>query len=432
MTDLPPLRIVEPSSERGSHRAAGVFVRKEKPPDPAALKACLAEVRERARSDHEALRAELGRTLAKFPGVQTVTATDAGEAIARISEVAGTTRLASINKSNVVINELRPGLCQAGFRTYLRYYTEFQNFEEGRFQKRLQDYWALPGMHDRNLLESFDVRHRIDHLLPSGRRDYVAILGVNAISAEDGSIFFLQHMSNIAKDLQQAKTIILVVAVDKILKDEADALFHAQAMGTFGLETVLLDLMPDEAEKYDFDSVEPAPATEGPLVHVILFDGGRSDLLRGDFRDLFLCIDCRACARQCPVGQHLLFERDMVFSPKNYLFAFLEGLAPSVEACLHCGRCQVECPVGIDLPTLLWRSQIEHYRRHPRGWKKRLLDDPELLAKVGGLAAPLSTWVTRQPAARACIQLLAGIHRKANLPAFQRRTFRAWLKGRAP
>jgi L-lactate utilization protein LutB len=174
--------------------------------------------------------------------------------------------------------------------------------------------------------------------------------------------------------------------------------------------------------------VAPAAQADLPLVHVLFFDNGRSRLLQGEYRDLFLCIDCRACARQCPVGQHLFFERELVYSPKNYLFAFLQGLVPSVEGCLHCGRCHVECPVGIDLPALLWRSQIEHYARHRRSWKKRMLDDPELLAKVGTLAAPLSTWVTRLAPVKACMQLVTGVHRRANLPAFQRRTFRTWLK----
>lgn len=429
MADLPPLVIVEPSSERGVEHAARLFVRKEKRPDPAAVKKQLTEIRERARADHEDLRGTLERTLAALAGVTVSHARDADEAVSQIAGVAGPTRLASVNKSNVILNELRQGLDRAGFRTYLRYCSEFKNFEEGSFEKKLLDYWSLPGLHDRNLTESFDVRKRAVSLAGSERRDYIAILGVNAISAEDGSLYFLQHMSNISRDLEQARAIVAVVPLEKIVRDSREALLHTRAMGVFGLESVLLDLEPHPLERYDFEALEPLAAERRPAVHLILYDNGRTSMLSNAFRDLFLCIDCRACARQCPVGQHLLFEHGLVYSPKNYLLAFLQGLVPSVEGCLHCGRCHVECPVGIDLPALLWRSQVEHYARHRRSWKKRLLDDPELLAKIGSQTAPLSTWMTRMRAVKVCIQLVAGVHRKANLPPFQRATFRTWLKG---
>jgi hypothetical protein len=89
----------------------------------------------------------------------------------------------------------------------------------------------------------------------------------------------------------------------------------------------------------------------------------------------------------------------------------------------------VECPVDIDIPTLLWKSQIEYYNTHQRSWKKRMLDDPELLAKLGTWAAPLSTWMTGLPIVKTLMQIFTGVHRHAHLPAFHRKTFGDWLKG---
>jgi len=425
---IPIIHIVEPSAEQSKHRAASIFVRKDHRQNIDDVKERLKDIRGHVRDNYASLVKELQESLGRFEGITVTHASDAKEATAYIKKVAGDINLASINKSNIVINELRSELQAAGLKTYIRYYTEFKNFEEGQFQKKVEDYWSLPGMHGRNLIESFDVRKTMYKIPSPETRNFVAVLGVNAIAADDGSVFFLQHMSNISRDLDQAKKIILVASLEKITKTREEALLHTRSMGIFGLESILLDLIPHDIEKYDFDAL-PVVDGQSREIHVVILDNGRSRLIKDGYKDLFLCIDCRACARQCPVGQHLLLERGMVYSPKNYLLGFLQGWLPSVEYCLHCGRCHVECPVEIDIPMLLWRSQLEHYEHHKRSWKKRMLDDPELLAKLGTLAAPLSTWMTRLPPVKVLMQVFTGVHRNSHLPAFTRKTFRHWLKG---
>ncbi len=426
---IPKINVVEPSAEQSKHRAASIFVRKEHRLNIDEVREHLKEIRKYTRDNYPALTEELDKTLAQYNDVKTTKAKDAKEAAQYIRKVAGETTLTSINKSNVVVNELREELNASGLKTYVRYFTEFKNFEEGKFQKKVEDYWSLPGMHGRNLVESFDSRKEIGSLHSLETRDYIAILGVNAISADDGSVFFLQHMSNISKDLAQAKKIFFVVSLEKVLKTRQDALFHTRSMGIFGLESILLDLVPKDIEKYDFDALPVQAGDTLREIHVIFLDNGRTELLKNGYKELFLCIDCRACARQCPVGQHALHERGMVYSPKNYLLGYLQGWLPSVEVCLHCGRCEVECPVDIEIPTLLWKSQVEHYAHHKRSWKKRMLDDPELLAKMGTLFAPLSTWMTSLKPVKELMQLFTGVHRDSHLPAFNRKTFRHWLKG---
>ncbi len=426
---IPRINVVEPSAEQSKHRAASIFARKEHQLNIDEVREHLKEIRRYTRDNYPLLLDELDKTLSQYSAIKTTKAKDAKEAAQYIRKVAGETTLVSINKSNVVVNELREELHASGLKTYLRYFTEFKNFEEGKFQKKVEDYWSLPGMHGRNLVESFDSRKEISSLSSSETRDYIAILGVNAISAEDGSVFFLQHMSNISKDLSQAKKIVFIVSLEKVVKTRQDALFHTRSMGIFGLESVLLDLMPKDIEKFDFDALPLLTWNEEREAHVVILDNGRSELLRNGYKDLFLCIDCRACARQCPVGQHAIHERGIVYSPKNYLLGYLQGWLPSVEVCLHCGRCEVECPVDIEIPTLLWKSQVEHYAHHKRSWKKRMLDDPELLAKMGTLFAPLSTWMTSLKPVKQLMQIFTGVHRDSHLPSFHRKTFRHWLKG---
>jgi L-lactate utilization protein LutB len=434
MTRTPGIIVVEPSAEQSKYRAAEVFARKQPKQlklsnDIESVKEHLRLIRHETRDDNAKLLERLKNTLADL-GVNVTVAADGKEAASAIRQIAGDTRLASINKSNIVVNEIRPDLKSQGFETYLRYFTEFsKNFEPEVFKKELEDYWSLAGMHDRGLMESFAVTKKFSSLPEGDIRDYVVILGVNAISAENGDVFFLQHMSNISHDLEQAKKIILIVGLEKVAKDSETALFHTRSMGIFGLESILLDLKPNDLERFDFNSLPVLADHPERSIDVIILDNGRSKLLNGTYEDLFLCIDCRNCARQCPIGLHVFFERGLVYSPKNYLLGFLQGFLPPVDACLHCGRCHVECPVEIDIPTLIWKAQLEHYEHHKRSLKKRMLDDPEMLAKMGTLTAPLSNWMVNIPIVQYMTELLTGVHRNSHLPTFHRETFRDWLKG---
>jgi L-lactate utilization protein LutB len=426
LTRIPYIQVLEPAAVQRQRQAAGIVVGKETQLDLESIKAHLKEIRQDARERHAPLFKDLKKILDRYPEVKVCVAADAKEAASYIRHIAGKDGIASINKSSVVVNELRPELNAAGLKTYIRYFSEFKNLE--KFEKKIDDYWDLPGLHERGLLEWFGITHIVHQLNSSQTRDYVALLGVNAISAEDGSVFFLQHMSNIYHDIEQAEKVVLVVSLDKILPNKEAAFFHTKAMGIFGLESVLLDLAPHHNEEYNFDNL-PLAGDHTRELHLLILDNGRSELLNNGYEDLFLCIDCRACARQCPIGKHLLVSRGMSYSPKNYLLGFLQGWLPSIEACLHCGRCEVECPVDIDIPALLWQSQIDYYARRGRSWKKKMLDDPEFLAKIGSWTAPLANWAKNRSIVKLIMQSVAGIHRKAHLPTFHRQTLQKWDRG---
>jgi L-lactate utilization protein LutB len=431
MSQTLTVTIFGPCPNEKRQHASEKFVTGDKQVNKNLLKERLREIRESTSKKSEIYREQLYEVLGSMPGVTVSFAPNAAEAVKLISQYAGETRPMSVNKSSIVLNELRPVLSRTGFKLYLRYFNEFENFCETTFKPSLNDYWALPALSDKGLMGSWSVQQRFESFSSENRRDYVALLGVNAISASDASVYFLQHMSNISKDLEQARTIIFVVGIDKIVENKSAAMLHSEAMGQFGLESMLLDIIPHDIEKFDFEILPTIRSGAKPSIHFILYDNKRSNLLGGDYNDLFLCIDCRACARQCPVGKQLAHETGLLYSPKNYLFAFLQQNVQSVEGCLHCGRCQTECPLDIDIPHLFWKSQLWHYAVKGRSWKKRMLDNPEILARLGSWVAPLSGWMTRLTLARYVMQLIAGIHRHSILPAFHRTTFRRWFRSDA-
>lgn len=426
-TQGPKAYVFEPSSEDKRKHVASIYgkkksVRKTLPE----IKEELKEIRKKNRERIERNIEKFKSTMEKYPLIKTHFAPDANALLQIIRQHVLRKDLISLNKSNVVINEIRPKLKSQGFRSYVRYFSEFEDLSLEK--KFFTDYWMLPGLHEKNLLETFDLKASLDLLRNEKTRDYVSVLGVNAASAENGNLYFLQHMSNITKDINGAKTIFFVVPIEKIVENDHDAKIHVQSMGVFGLESVILDLKPKKEEAFDFESL---PFVDGEKhVHVVIFDNGRSRLPSTPFSDLLLCIDCRACARQCPVGQHLPQITDIVYSPKNLLLLHLQGSIGPFEICLHCGRCEVECPVGIQIPELLWKAQIEYYEKRGRSIIKMMLDDPELLAKIGVLLSPFSNWAMKIPFVRLLMWLFPGIHTKAKLPSFSRQTFRKWYEGR--
>ncbi len=421
--------VLEPSFEEKRRQRALLFSGRrvgEGLPSLEELRGRLKEIRRRSVEGIFGLRDRFLEGFGRVPSVRVVSLGTAEEVASYVKDCMGGQRILSLNKSNVVVNEIRPHLQKLGFSTYVRYFSEFKNFEPHKFRKQLEDYWALPGLHERGVLESFELNGEFDLLGGDGFRDYGAVLGVNVLSV-DGSMFFLQHMSNISKDLEEARRLFLIIPLEKFTEDRDSALFQAKLTGILGLESILLDLEPREEEVFDFESLPKGPWERE--VHLILYDNGRSRLVDSPYRDLLLCIDCRACARQCPVGKHV-DQQGMLYSPKNYLLGFLLGFAPSFEACLHCGRCEVECPVDIDIPTLVWRSQLEYYSRKGKGIRKRLLDNPELMAKLGTMFPSLTNLALRIRPLRRFMEWSLGIHREAPMPSFPRETFRDWLRKR--
>lgn len=122
------------------------------------------------------------------------------------------TKTISINNSCIVTQELKSGLISHGFTVINSYLNEFE-FEAK--ESRIHDYWDLPYLLDKNLAPSLDVTRKLGLDQPgpaSGKiRDYIAVLGVNTISVDGTTIVFLQHFSNIHKDLMQAKKVFLVI-----------------------------------------------------------------------------------------------------------------------------------------------------------------------------------------------------------------------------
>jgi L-lactate dehydrogenase complex protein LldF len=119
---------------------------------------------------------------------------------------------------------------------------------------------------------------------------------------------------------------------------------------------------------------------DGPdQVHLILLDNGRTEILRGETRELLRCIRCGACLNACPVyrkiGGH---SYGAVYSGPigatiTPLLKGLQNYKDLPHATSLCGACYEACPVKIDLPRQLIRLRERMVRRRITGWKERVV-----------------------------------------------------------
>ena len=415
-----PLFIVEPSGQESRRVRSGALLGFGAQPSLPDLKSQLRNMRGRCVDEQGVLVARFRDKVSRYPGTECLSARDGTEAAELISKIAGDSKSVVLNRSATVANELKSRLLELGLHVIEPYYSELSDFEN-----RVGGYWDLPALVARGLTPSFELRQ-----MKAGdgeaRKDCVAALGVSAACAEDGSVFFVQHSSNISATLEQAREVVLVVGLDKVVNTEEDAALQTKCMGIFGLEAMLLNLRQREDRGPSFDSLPPVPKAPDQRWHVILLDNGRSQMLSGASRELLLCIGCRACVVQCPINRSM--SRDgAVWSPRDHLFMFLLGQNPTMDTCLHCEACRIECPLSIDLPKLMWMARADCAARHGRSLSEHLLGNPEILAKAGGLTAPISNAVVKLKPAKMLISAGIGLDPERSLPVFHRETFRQWF-----
>lgn len=386
------------------------------------IKQQLKKIREYTRSNINSLVKEVKTNLRqKYPKVKVISAADHIEAARYIDQISDGIKVISTNNSSTVNNEMKPELLTNGFTIINSYLDEFEVTKREIF-----DYWDLPDLLNKNLRGTFDISTKMAGLTDGENKKYLAVLGVNAISAEDSTIFFLQHFSNIHNDLRQANKVVLVAGLDKIVQTRQDAAFQTRCMSIFGLENVLLEIEPKPSKSPSIAELSPPLADEERELHLILLDNGRSKILQSDYTDLFLCIGCRACNQHCPV-QHS-FKVDYIWTPRTYLNQLLYDTSRFDDVCLHCEACRIDCPVDIDLPLFMWRAKIDHISQHRRSLKHIILGMPEVLARLGTLFAPFSNWMMRLKLLRIPMEIMIGIDRRTILPTFHHRTFRKWFK----
>jgi L-lactate utilization protein LutB len=215
--------------------------------------------------------------------------------------------------------------------------------------------WEIPNIPDDHLWKSLDIS-KVRYKEPL---DFASLIGVNSVSTS-GDFYFVQHFNNISGLISQSRETILVVSLEKIVADSAQAKLISRASGLFGLKSLILGILsrdtPMNKVHVDELSEKFSRASSGRNINIVILDNGRSDMIDGGFSEFMHCINCRACGSVCP--RSLFLEEGEYRTPRELvLLRFSGSLAQTVEEglynCSLCGSCEKACPLGIPLPDFL-------------------------------------------------------------------------------
>jgi Fe-S oxidoreductase len=100
-----------------------------------------------------------------------------------------------------------------------------------------------------------------------------------------------------------------------------------------------------------------------------------------------------------------------------------ELVLETLDLCLECRACKAECPVGVDVARFKSEFLAEHWRKHGIPLGKRVLGNVRELSKIGSQFAPLSNRVAASGFGRWMNEKLFGIDRRRTPPAWVSETF---------
>ncbi|HEX4594320.1 MAG TPA: FAD-linked oxidase C-terminal domain-containing protein [Bryobacteraceae bacterium] len=104
-----------------------------------------------------------------------------------------------------------------------------------------------------------------------------------------------------------------------------------------------------------------------------------------------------------------------------------DGVYQVLDLCLECRACKSECPVGVDMARFKSEFLADFWSRHGTPLRAKALGNVHKLSVWGSRFAPISNWIAGSGPARWLNDWLVGLDQRRALPPWQRETFEKWL-----
>jgi FAD/FMN-containing dehydrogenase/Fe-S oxidoreductase len=182
-------------------------------------------------------------------------------------------------------------------------------------------------------------------------------------------------------------------------------------------------------------------APKAPLTHFRLSaDGGRLD------RALLRCEGVGKCRREeggvmCPSYMVTRAEEHSTRGRARLLFEMLRGevvtdgwrsreVFDALDLCLSCKGCKSECPVGVDMATYKSEFLSHYYEGQVRPRSAYAMGLIMYGARIGSGASRLVNVATRTPALADAVKRVAGVAPQRAVPRLAEESFRRWFARR--
>jgi iron-sulfur cluster protein len=204
-------------------------------------------------------------------------------------------------------------------------------------------------------------------------RSKIGITGANAVAADEGAVLLLHNEGNIMEVAMRPEKHIILVGIDKIYPniEEAMNMLRVQTFyATGSLGTSFINIISSSSQTADIEK-QLIKGVHGPReLCIILVDNQRSEIAESQYKGLLYCIGCGQCLLVCPAygvyGNR--FSADGHLGGRGLVYSALSRQEPvdgdrGLDLCLSCRKCQQNCPVGIDIPSMITKLRLDKRRK---------------------------------------------------------------------
>ncbi len=110
---------------------------------------------------------------------------------------------------------------------------------------------------------------------------------------------------------------------------------------------------------------------------------------------------------------------------RNALAGADEEVLQVLDLCLECRACRSECPVGVDMARYKSEFLAGYWAAHGVPWRARVFGGIAGFSRWASRLAPVANWAMHQPAARYLAERLVHLDRRRSVPPWSRATFAA-------